>query len=56
MQSQGQTQFVLRDAQFDVQSCALQIALSFIVIFLKSMTWAHQAAVLGWQAAILLIS
>lgn len=27
-----------------------------VVILLKSMTWAHQAAVLGWQAAVLLIS
>lgn len=33
-----------------------QIANSSIVIFLKSVTWAHRVAVLGWQAAVLLMN
>lgn len=33
-----------------------QIAHPSIVIFLKSVTWAHQVAVLGWQAAVSLMS
>lgn len=33
-----------------------QIAHSSFVIFLKSVTWAHRVAVLGWQAAVLLMS
>lgn len=33
-----------------------QIVNSFIVIFLKSMTWSRQVAVLGWHAAVLLMS